>query len=687
MSLLLSKMINNQLDSFERGHLRSRSFNELLNQYKSHIHSPNRAASDSKMILGESNRHQQHQQSSPSDLSRIDSSLNASPSFMSTGDISSANTTADVSFISSNKRSFLESDNDTLGSNLDDSPTIKRSRTAPLLPAPLSPPARGRVKNNILRLHSPGSLRSRSLSPHKKFFEEGLLPAATHMLLLHSGTTSAQSMHIESTTSQPNDNLKKTVKLPSLSAVLGDVNSIIPSSTTTSTSKTEVPIAAASISTAPVSAAVELEHQQQSSDSTASAKKHITPTVSLDYFDTYKPNDENWRYELLDSINKGSKHFNLNQYNYLNKSSKPSFDSKISSKILKPTLPSLHANIERKINFPFESNYTYLNKTYLTDVAKYPEYLELAQSLVQLSQPQTIREQSTQTQEAQHPQQQQQATTTATVPDSLSSPTLPSVSSNIMPVAPPITSTIPPFSQLSPQMPSPNNNDRNASYSSIICAPGSMSLFNNQSLARLPSFILRAATTSIPIDESIREASSTAIQQPMAPMVVAPTATTQGLAPPPSMQHLPHQTLPSLPTITPRSTTTATSISMSGSNNSSTRFVPVSPPPSSSTLKKAKEALMRSPPKHHHHPRVCILCGSEQSPCWRPSWSLKEGQLCNSCGLRYKKTLARCLNDDCRKIPAKGEWSLMQSKGKTMFEDGIEGYGCLECGWRVEVKK
>lgn len=97
------------------------------------------------------------------------------------------------------------------------------------------------------------------------------------------------------------------------------------------------------------------------------------------------------------------------------------------------------------------------------------------------------------------------------------------------------------------------------------------------------------------------------------------------------------------------------------------KFIPISPPSSKS---KSRSELLKSPPKHHHsthNPRVCISCGSDQSPCWRPSWSIKEGQLCNSCGLRYKKTSARCLNKECKKIPAKGEWSLMQSKGSILL--------------------
>lgn len=96
---------------------------------------------------------------------------------------------------------------------------------------------------------------------------------------------------------------------------------------------------------------------------------------------------------------------------------------------------------------------------------------------------------------------------------------------------------------------------------------------------------------------------------------------------------------------------------------------------------------------HHHNmsKRKCISCGSDQSPCWRPSWSTTAGQLCNSCGLRYKKTGARCTIDSCRRIPAKGEWAAMKQRGKieVLAADGSKtvGYGCLSCGGDVEVKE
>ncbi|PSK40393.1 hypothetical protein C7M61_000028 [Candidozyma pseudohaemuli] len=310
------------------------------------------------------------------------------------------------------------------------------------------------------------------------------------------------------------------------------------------------------------------------------AKDPIVPTVLLDYFDTYKPHDENWRYGLLDLIR--AKPSFLNSYSYLEAHAhnrpmdggaglkmaakndtaattatqpntqkepvklppiselslgvKPHFDSRVSK--------SLPALAERKINFPYESNYTYLNKTYMNDVERYPEYLELAQSLIQLSRPAGA----------------------------------------------------------------------GASY--------------YQPEYRPPV----AAVNTVPF--------------------------------------------------TPENSFTENEPS-SPKKKQKTKFIPITPP---SVKDKSRSELMRLPPRHGQQAaRVCISCGSDQSPCWRPSWSIKEGQLCNSCGLRYKKTLARCLNKKCKKIPAKGEWLLMQTKGKADFGDE-KAYSCLDCGWKVEVK-
>ncbi|SCU97455.1 LAFA_0G11518g1_1 [Lachancea sp. 'fantastica'] len=90
--------------------------------------------------------------------------------------------------------------------------------------------------------------------------------------------------------------------------------------------------------------------------------------------------------------------------------------------------------------------------------------------------------------------------------------------------------------------------------------------------------------------------------------------------------------------------------------------------------------------------RTCISCHATDSPCWRPSWTnRKQDQLCNSCGLRYKKTQTRCLNDSCRKIPSKGELAIMKANGSLtrISPDGsiTRGLGCLFCNSIVEIKE
>lgn len=498
MSLLHSNMLNNQFNSFTPDHLRSHSYNELLNQFKSSI---------------------------------------------SRNGTSTGNKELGASSVNIKKRSYSDFFKESNGQsyNLEN----KRSRTAP----PSPPYNEVKYTGNSNNIQS-NMARARSLSPVKSL-EKYTLKENT-LKRNHSETreTRGEVQH---------DNNRK-IKLPSIESVLK-----------ASPLSTKMPI----------------------------KLKPITPTVSLDYFDTYKPNDENWRYELLDSISKCSKHFNLKQYNYLNNHAssgnnlpyKPSFDSRISSKIKNPTMiPKLNSN-ERKINFPYESNYTYLNKTYLNDVEKYPEYLELAHSLIQLSQskhnsraelPTMLRNDKSNNQVCETP-----------------------ISKNSVPLLTPLNSYV--YSQ--PEV-------------------------TNYSLATPMS----ANQISKPYQSYVNMASET----------------------------------PSVQEITKKSV-----------DSSETRFIPLTPPSSKS---KSKHDVLRSPPKNNH-PRICLSCGSDQSPCWRPSWAINEGQLCNSCGLRYKKTSCRCLNEDCKKIPAKGEWSLMQSKGKATFDDGSHGYSCLDCGWRVEVKK
>lgn len=104
----------------------------------------------------------------------------------------------------------------------------------------------------------------------------------------------------------------------------------------------------------------------------------------------------------------------------------------------------------------------------------------------------------------------------------------------------------------------------------------------------------------------------------------------------------------------------------------------------SSSTKTTPKRRRSSGSSSHGAVRKCVSCHSNDSPCWRPSWSgKKQDQLCNSCGLRYKKTHTRCLNEGCRKIPTKGELSIMKANGihRQQRDDGtiIEGYRCLFC--------
>lgn len=92
-----------------------------------------------------------------------------------------------------------------------------------------------------------------------------------------------------------------------------------------------------------------------------------------------------------------------------------------------------------------------------------------------------------------------------------------------------------------------------------------------------------------------------------------------------------------------------------------------------------------SPPMPSDVQKTCISCSCSQSPCWRPSWSPTAGQLCNSCGLRYKKTGARCVNSSCGKIPSKGEWNHM-IRAATTDTFGNTNYTCLQCHGPVALR-
>lgn len=396
------------------------------------------------------------------------------------------------------------------------------------------------------------------------------------------------------------------------------------------------------------------------------AKSAQPPTVSQDYFDTYKPHDENWRFGLLDSIRKSKTSENgaslqkqqittsgltsatssythnaatskpkLPSIQELNSRERPLFDSRIGHKGL-PSFPV------RKVNFPYESNYTYLNQTYMKDVERYPEYLELAQSLVLLSRP--------------------------------------------------------PQPQTSPLVYAYNSRNNRTNPGLRIQTQTPLAAYQQHHHHQHPQLSQYAYA-----QEAQMNGAKTMVQHGLPTPQLATfnpaahqVAYSNGIgyiplpksAPLPSLSHIAYGTPDNsfdIKTLTPTCDQDKMSSALANGNapNARTRFIPITPP---SVKNKTRLELMKSPSRATpSFPRMCISCGLDLSPCWRPSWSPKEGQLCNSCGLRYKKTAARCLNPLCRKIPAKGEWSSMVSKGMALY-DGVEAYSCLGCGYKVEAK-
>lgn len=97
-----------------------------------------------------------------------------------------------------------------------------------------------------------------------------------------------------------------------------------------------------------------------------------------------------------------------------------------------------------------------------------------------------------------------------------------------------------------------------------------------------------------------------------------------------------------------------------------------------SAVKKMSNQRVIGPKTHRlisnslpSHP-PCVSCKGRKSPCWRPSWSSEAGQLCNSCGLRFRKTRIRCV--DCLYIPAKIELVPVLQNGASL--DTVE---CPKC--------
>ncbi|CAG8486951.1 7650_t:CDS:2 [Funneliformis mosseae] len=74
--------------------------------------------------------------------------------------------------------------------------------------------------------------------------------------------------------------------------------------------------------------------------------------------------------------------------------------------------------------------------------------------------------------------------------------------------------------------------------------------------------------------------------------------------------------------------------------------------------------------------KVCASCRTKSTPCWRPGWST-DLMLCNSCGLRYKKTKCVCTNPECRYIPLKTEYNAMLKKPKNADVPDLKR--CCKC--------
>ncbi|KAG0247781.1 DNA-binding transcription repressor [Mortierella polycephala] len=57
----------------------------------------------------------------------------------------------------------------------------------------------------------------------------------------------------------------------------------------------------------------------------------------------------------------------------------------------------------------------------------------------------------------------------------------------------------------------------------------------------------------------------------------------------------------------------------------------------------------------------CEACDATETPCWRPGYTA-DTHLCNSCGLRYKKSGVFCPRVGCKYIPLKTEFAAMENE-------------------------
>ncbi|KAF9376281.1 DNA-binding transcription repressor [Podila verticillata] len=77
----------------------------------------------------------------------------------------------------------------------------------------------------------------------------------------------------------------------------------------------------------------------------------------------------------------------------------------------------------------------------------------------------------------------------------------------------------------------------------------------------------------------------------------------------------------------------------------------------------------------------CEACGADDTPCWRPGY-IGNTVLCNSCGLRYKKSNVFCTKVDCKYIPLKTEYASMEAE---RIKNGRDHLRCINCKGNVAL--
>lgn len=96
---------------------------------------------------------------------------------------------------------------------------------------------------------------------------------------------------------------------------------------------------------------------------------------------------------------------------------------------------------------------------------------------------------------------------------------------------------------------------------------------------------------------------------------------------------------------------------------------------------KTTSSAGASKPKEGKPAKECEACKQKETPCWRPGYT-PGGSLCNSCGLRYKKSGVFCPKEGCKYIPLKTEYASMEEERLAMNKEHLK---CRKCHGRVEL--